>query len=58
VYVVTDTGPKVKGRHIDIYLPSATAARRFGRRIVTVRVLTYGDNRKNGREVTPKTSLR
>src|SRR5262245_57956394 len=28
VYVVTDTGPKVNGRHIDIYMPTAAEAKR------------------------------
>ena len=50
VYVVTDTGPKVKGRQIDIYLRNDREAKRFGRKMVTVRVLFRGKNRKNGRE--------
>jgi len=54
IYVVTDTGAKVKGRHLDIYLSNNAEAKRFGRKKVTVRVLSYGDNKKNGREVTPK----
>jgi 3D (Asp-Asp-Asp) domain-containing protein len=58
VYVVTDTGAKVEGRHIDIYLRNNAEAKRFGRKTVTVRVLTRGDNRKDGREVTPKTASR
>jgi 3D (Asp-Asp-Asp) domain-containing protein len=58
VYVVTDTGPRVTGRCIDIHLPNAAQAKRFGRKRVTVRVLSYGDNQKNGREVTPKTASR
>lgn len=58
VYVVTDTGPKVKGRHIDLYLESAAEAKHFGKIMVTVRVLSYGDNKKDGREVTKKSALR
>jgi len=54
VYRVTDTGPKVNGRHIDIHLTSAAEAKRFGKKMVIVRVLSYGDNQKDGREVTPK----
>src|SRR4051812_43698599 len=38
VYTVTDTGSKVRGRHIDIYLPSWAKAKEFGRKIVHVRV--------------------
>jgi hypothetical protein len=58
VYVVTDTGRKVKGRHIDLFVRSDAAAKRFGKRPVTVRVLSYGNNKKDGREVSPKTPLR
>jgi len=59
VYIVTDTGGKVDGRHIDLYLANDREAKRFGRKAVTVRVLSYGDNKKDGREVTPKkTALR
>lgn len=35
-YLVADTGAKVKGRHIDIFMPSCRAAKRFGRRTVFV----------------------
>jgi 3D (Asp-Asp-Asp) domain-containing protein len=42
VYTVTDTGSKVRGRHIDIYLPSWARAKAFGRKIVHVRVLRWG----------------
>jgi 3D (Asp-Asp-Asp) domain-containing protein len=42
IYTVTDTGSKVRGRHIDIYLPSWTKAKEFGRKIVHVRVLRWG----------------
>lgn len=41
-YVVTDTGSKVIGRHIDIFVPSTMVARRFGKKLVTVRVLRWG----------------
>jgi 3D (Asp-Asp-Asp) domain-containing protein len=37
-YVVADTGAAVKGRHLDIFMPSCAAAKRFGRRSVTARV--------------------
>ncbi len=42
-YVVADTGAKVAGRHVDIYLPSTAAAKEFGKRRVRVQVLRWGD---------------
>ena len=44
-YVVHDTGPAIRGREIDIYMPSDTAAKRFGRRTVKVEVLSRGGGR-------------
>ena len=41
-YVVTDTGSKVIGRHIDIYIPNRIRAKNFGKKIVTVRVVQWG----------------
>jgi len=38
-YTVMDTGPAVKGRALDIFMPSCERARRFGRRVVQVSVL-------------------
>jgi 3D (Asp-Asp-Asp) domain-containing protein len=38
-YTVMDTGSAIKGRDIDIFMPSCARARKFGRRIVNVRVL-------------------
>jgi len=35
-YLVSDTGGNVKGRKIDIWMPSCAEARRFGRRTVTI----------------------
>lgn len=52
-YAVTDTGPRIAGRHIDIYVPTTEEAKQFGRKTVYVRVLTRGDNSKNQKEVTP-----
>lgn len=37
-YVVADTGGAVKGKKLDIWVPSCTEARRFGRRSVGVNV--------------------
>jgi 3D (Asp-Asp-Asp) domain-containing protein len=35
-YLVSDTGGNVRGRRIDIWVPSCAEARRFGRRSVTI----------------------
>src|SRR5262245_5521315 len=44
-YVVHDTGPAIRGREIDIYVPSDAEAKRFGRRAVKVEVLSRGEAR-------------
>jgi 3D (Asp-Asp-Asp) domain-containing protein len=38
-YVVKDTGHRVKGRLIDIYMPSTAEAKRFGKRKVKLQVV-------------------
>jgi 3D (Asp-Asp-Asp) domain-containing protein len=38
-YLVSDTGGKIKGRRIDIWVPNCAEARRFGRRTVSLGVL-------------------
>ncbi|HYJ91042.1 MAG TPA: 3D domain-containing protein [Pyrinomonadaceae bacterium] len=38
-YTVTDTGGGIKGRELDIWVPSCSEARRFGRRPVNVTLL-------------------
>lgn len=38
-YLVSDTGGRIKGRRIDIWVPSCSEARRFGRRTVSLGVL-------------------
>ena len=38
-YTVMDTGSKLQGRRIDLFLESCAAAKRFGRRTVRVRVV-------------------
>jgi 3D (Asp-Asp-Asp) domain-containing protein len=40
-YLVADTGLKIKGRRIDIWIPSSREAMRFGRRTVKLTVLSY-----------------
>jgi 3D (Asp-Asp-Asp) domain-containing protein len=42
VYQVMDTGELIKGKIIDIFLPSYQSCMRFGRRMVKVRILRYG----------------
>jgi 3D (Asp-Asp-Asp) domain-containing protein len=39
VYAVLDTGPAVKGNHVDIFMPDCHAAKQFGRRPVLVKVI-------------------
>ncbi len=50
IYTIMDTGPKVQGRHIDIYMWSCNEALSFGRRSVRVTVLRLG---WNPRDTTP-----
>ncbi|HMF92719.1 MAG TPA: 3D domain-containing protein [Vicinamibacterales bacterium] len=38
-YRVLDTGPRVRKRQIDVYIPDCAAARRFGRRQVDVTII-------------------
>ena len=44
-YVVADTGGLIRGRKIDIWVPSTREAMRFGRRPVKLTVLSYGGRR-------------
>ena len=45
-YLVADTGGLVKGKRIDIWIPTSREAMRFGRRTVKLTVLSYGGKRK------------
>jgi 3D (Asp-Asp-Asp) domain-containing protein len=45
VYTVLDTGSRIRGRDLDIFMTSCAHARRFGRRTVQVRILATGKNR-------------
>jgi 3D (Asp-Asp-Asp) domain-containing protein len=38
-YLVTDTGNAVRGRTIDLFISNPAAAKQFGRKMVTVRIL-------------------
>lgn len=45
-YTVADTGGAIRGRKIDIWMPSTREAMRFGRRPVKLTVLTRARARK------------
>ena len=49
-YLVADTGSAIRGRRIDVWMPSGSEAMRFGRRSVKLTVLAYG-----GRKAAPRT---
>jgi 3D (Asp-Asp-Asp) domain-containing protein len=53
-YQVMDTGEAIKGKIIDIFIPSYEAAKNFGRRIVKVKVLRYGFNGKSAEKQPEK----
>lgn len=42
IYTVLDTGPKLRGRRLDIWLPSYEEAVQFGVRKVKVEIIRYG----------------
>ena len=44
-YLVADTGGLIKGRRIDIWIPTSREAMRFGRRTVKLTVLSYPPKR-------------
>jgi 3D (Asp-Asp-Asp) domain-containing protein len=43
-YTVEDTGSKVDGHHIDVFMPSLAEAKKFGRQRVKVVILKFGDD--------------
>jgi 3D (Asp-Asp-Asp) domain-containing protein len=47
LYTVADTGGAVRGRKIDIWVPTTREAFRFGRRKIKLTVLSYGGRRNN-----------
>lgn len=49
-YLITDTGSRIKGRRIDLRLATLSAARRFGRRVVWIQVVHWGDGEVSPRE--------
>ena len=46
VYEVHDTGAKVKGNLVDVWMPTSQECRKFGRRSVKLTVLKYGPARR------------
>ena len=55
-YTVLDTGGRIKGHTIDIFLPDYVEARRFGRQQIKVKVLSRGGRRQKV-EVPPATAV-
>lgn len=53
VYTVSDTGGAIRGRKIDVWVPSTGEACRFGRRKVKLTVLSYG-GRRGARTIAKK----
>ena len=47
IYTVMDTGPKVQGRHVDLYMWNCDEAVDFGRRDIVLTVLRLGWSPKN-----------
>jgi 3D (Asp-Asp-Asp) domain-containing protein len=47
IYQVLDTGDLIKGKIIDIFIPSYERCMEFGRRIVKVTILRYGFDGKS-----------
>ena len=42
MYTVKDTGRNIQGARLDFYMPSRVEAKRFGKRVVRVRVVRMG----------------
>ena len=47
VYTVLDSGSKITGHDLDIFMPSCRGAKQFGKRSVQVRILTTRKNRED-----------
>jgi 3D (Asp-Asp-Asp) domain-containing protein len=50
IYTVTDTGRKIQGHSVDIFIPNAAAAKEFGRKPVRVRILRVGEEKVGEKE--------
>lgn len=49
-YLVADTGGVIKGKKIDIWIPTSREAMRFGKRKVKLTVLSWGPKRSKTRK--------
>jgi 3D (Asp-Asp-Asp) domain-containing protein len=47
VYTVQDTGRLIKGKIVDVWLPSTREARFFGRRSIKLHVIRWGKKRRS-----------
>jgi 3D (Asp-Asp-Asp) domain-containing protein len=54
IYSVTDTGQKVGGHSIDLFIPNQAEAKAFGKKEVQVEILATGDNVKGAPETAAK----
>ena len=50
IYTVTDTGGKVRGRHIDLCLGSTAEAKQFGKKMVRVQLIHRGAGKQDAKE--------
>jgi 3D (Asp-Asp-Asp) domain-containing protein len=57
-YLVADTGGVIKGRIIDIWVPSCAEAIRFGRRKMTVTILGKGGKKASNTKNKVKTAVK
>ena len=46
-YTVMDTGGRIKGRHVDVYVPTYKEAKAFGRRPVKIKVIARASRKTN-----------
>ena len=52
-YTVADTGALIKGRRIDIYMPTKAEAKKFGRQRVRVQIRQRGRGKNQGQQLQP-----
>ncbi|HWQ56212.1 MAG TPA: 3D domain-containing protein [Bryobacteraceae bacterium] len=55
VYTVADTGRRIKGHEVDIYLASDVEAKKFGEQRVTVEILDLGEGKADARQKAAET---
>jgi 3D (Asp-Asp-Asp) domain-containing protein len=51
-YTVADTGAMIKGRRIDIYMPTRAEAKKFGKQRVRVQIRQRGRGRNQDQQLT------